>query len=79
MAKAISDRRLKAIVESEIRSAMGEISGELAENRASSLDYYRGEPIGKLAVENPDKSSVVVSTVRDTVTWIPPSAHEDFR
>ena len=78
MAKAISDRRLKAIVESEIRSAMGEISGELAENRASSLDYYRGEPIGKLAVENPDKSSVVVSTVRDTVTWIHPQLMRTF-
>lgn len=76
--KGISDIELRAIVDGEIREAMGELSGELADERAKAMDYYHGEPTGKLAVPNSDRSSVVMTTVRDTVEWIMPELMRIF-
>lgn len=68
----INDLELKAIVDHEVRSAMGEIGGELAGARAQAMDYYLGEPVGPLAQPNTERSSVVLTTVRDTIEWIMP-------
>ena len=40
MAEPISDQDLKAIAQSEVRSAMGELIGDLANERAEAMDYY---------------------------------------
>ncbi|MHC4707895.1 MAG: portal protein, partial [Planctomycetota bacterium] len=78
MAEKITDQELKAIVNSEVRSAMGELTGELASDRADSMDYYYGEPIGKLYQPNEDRSSVVITTLRDTVEWMMPQLMRMF-
>jgi len=70
--KQISELEVKAIVDFEVKSAMGEIGGELSEERSLAMDYYLGEPVGKLSSPRADRSSVVYSTVRDTVEWIMP-------
>lgn len=72
MKAPIDDLELRAIVDQEIRSAMGEIGGELAEERSLAMDYYLGEPVGKLSQPNSERSSVVMTTVRDTVEWLMP-------
>lgn len=68
----IDELQLRAIVDHEVRSAMGEIGGELAEERTTAMDYYLGEPVGKLSNPAPDRSNVVITTVRDTVEWLMP-------
>ena len=78
MAEPISDQELKAIVNSEIRSAMGELTGELASERAQAMDYYYGEASGKLRQPNVDRSAVVLTTLRDTVEWMMPQLMRMF-
>lgn len=68
----ITDLELRAIVDQEIRAAMGEIGGELAEERSLAMDYYLGQPVGPLSQPNSERSSVVMTTVRDTVEWLMP-------
>lgn len=70
--KALGELELRAIVDFEIRSAMGEIGGELAEERSEAMDYYLGEPVGKLQNPSADRSGVVLTIVRDTVEWLLP-------
>lgn len=74
----ITDLELKAIVNSEIRSAMGELTGDLANERSEAMDYYYGEPTGKLTQPNADRSSVVITTLRDTVEWMMPQLMRMF-
>jgi hypothetical protein len=78
MAEPISEQDLKAIAQSEVRSAMGELTGDLANERAEALDYYYGQPIGRLYQPNEDRSSVVITTVRDTVEWMMPQLMRMF-
>jgi len=68
----INDDQLRSIVDVEVKQSIGEIGGELADVRARSMDYYLGEPVGKLAQTNPDRSSVVITTSRDTIEWLLP-------
>lgn len=74
----IDDIELRGIVDAEVRAAMGEIGGELSDERARAMDYYLGEPIGALAQENVERSRVVITTVRDTVEWILPQLMRIF-
>jgi hypothetical protein len=78
MAEPISEQDLKAIAQSEVRSAMGELTGDLANERAEALDYYYGNPIGRLYQPNEDRSSVVITTLRDTVEWMMPQLMRMF-
>ena len=78
MPERIPDHELKAIVNSEIRSAMGELTGELSTDRAQAMDYYYGEPVGKLYQPNDDRSRVVITTLRDTVELIMPELMRMF-
>lgn len=68
----VTDESLKAIVDVEIKQSMGEIGGELSHERARAMDYYLGQTVGKLEQTNPDRSSVVITTSRDTVEWLMP-------
>lgn len=79
----ITDEQLRAIVDSEIRNSMGEqgggtSGGELANERAQAMDYYLGEAVGKLNQTNPDRSSVVITTTRDTIEWLMPQLMRMF-
>ena len=74
----ITDQELRTLVDNEIRESMGELSGELADERARAMDYYHGEPVGKLAAPSSDRSSVVMTTVRDTVEWLKPELMRVF-
>lgn len=88
----IDDQELKAIVDAEISAAMGQqsgigssegsslgnVSGDLANERAEALDYYYGKPIGKLYQPDPDRSAIVMTTVRDTVEWMMPQLMRTF-
>lgn len=78
MPTPIDDEQLKAIVDAEVRSAMGELTGDLSNERAVAMDYYLGENSGRLAQDDPDRSSVVMTTVRDTVEWIMPQLMRVF-
>jgi len=78
MPEPIDDTQLKAIAHAEIRSAMGELTGDLANERAEAMDYYYGEPVGKLYQPNSDRSSVVITTLRDTVEWMMPQLMRMF-
>ena len=78
MAEPISEQDLKAIAQSEVRSAMGELTGDLSNERAEALDYYYGTPIGRLYQPNEDRSSVVITTLRDTVEWMMPQLMRMF-
>jgi hypothetical protein len=42
------------------------------------MDYYYGEPIGRLYQPNEDRSSVVITTLRDTVEWMMPQLMRMF-
>lgn len=66
----ITDDELKAIVDAELEGAMGEYSGELADDRATALQRYLGEPMGN---ETPDRSQVQTRDVMEVVEWILPS------
>ena len=66
----LSEEQLKAIVDAEIRAGMGEISGELSEQRADALDRYLGELDGR---EMEGRSEVHARDVLEVIEWIKPS------
>lgn len=68
--KALTDIELKAIVDSEIESAMGYLAGELSDQRSTAMDRYLGEPLG---TELPGRSQVQTRDVLDVIEWIMPS------
>lgn len=78
MPEKLSDLELRNIVDNEVRSAMGELTGDLANHRAILMDYYIGENSGRLAQNDPDRSSVILTTVRDTVEWMMPQLMRMF-
>jgi len=71
----MEDTELKAIVNAEIRSAMGYMGGDLSNQRAQAMDYYLGEPFGN---EMEGRSSVVSREVAETIEWIMPSLMRIF-
>lgn len=68
--KKLTDEDLKAIVDAEIRGAMGELAGDLATQRADAMERYLGEPDGR---EMEGRSQVQARDVLDVVEWIMPT------
>jgi len=78
MAKMTEDK-LKALTDQEIKQSLGYGSGELTKNRQKALEYYYAKPIGDLAPPSIDGRSAVVDTsVMDTVEWMLPSLLKIF-
>ena len=61
---------LKATIRQHERQALGWQLGDLAQERAQSLDYYLGKPLGN---EQEGRSQVVTSDVADAVEGMLPS------
>lgn len=66
--KRMSDADLKALVDSELRRALGVESSKLSEQRRKAMAYYYAEPEGDLAPpEIEGRSKVVSPDVRNTI------------
>ena len=64
----MTEDKLKALTDQEIKQSLGYGSGELTKNRQKALEYYYAKPIGDLAPPSIDGRSAVVDTsVMDTV------------
>lgn len=71
MKPGISDDALKVLTDSEIRASMAYMGGRLSEQRRRNEYFYLGLPKGELAPPGIDgRSSVVDTSVRDTVEWM---------
>lgn len=71
---AMSDEALVALTDQEIKNSLGYSTGQLARDRQRALDYYYGKPVGDMAppaIEG--RSSVVDTSVMDTVEWMLPA------
>lgn len=66
----LSDSEITAICEMEISGASGWSSGELANERATAMEYYLGEPYGD---EMEARSEFRSREVLETVEWALPS------
>lgn len=60
----MDDDDLKAILGQEIKQAQGYLGGELSDERATAMDYYRGEPFGN---ELEGRSQIVMRVVHDVI------------
>lgn len=79
MKKRLSDDELLAITGNEIRQSIGYRTGKLSEARRKNLQYYLSKPVGDLAPpEIEGRSSVVDSSVHDTIEWMKPSLIKTF-
>jgi hypothetical protein len=67
--KRLSDGEIQALCEQQITTAAGWYSGELADERATSMDLYLGEPQGD---EVDGRSQVRTREVTDTVESVLP-------
>lgn len=75
----ISDDQLKALIDGEMRTAIGFFGGRLANQRQKALWYYEGLAKGDLAPpEVEGRSSVVATEVRNVVLSIMPALMEKF-
>jgi hypothetical protein len=68
--RPVSDTDIKAIIRAEITASDGQANSALSVERSQNMDYYQGRPFGN---EVDDRSSVVMSTVADTIEWILPT------
>jgi hypothetical protein len=73
--KKLSDAEIRALLDEEIRGAVGYASSELSEQRKTALEYYYGEPFGN---ESEGRSAYVSRDVADTIEWIMPSLMRIF-
>lgn len=73
--KTMDDLELLSILESEKRTALGYLGGQLSEDRRKALSYYNGELFGN---EIEGRSQYVSTEVRDTIEWIMPSLLKIF-
>ncbi len=69
-AEPLDDDQLLALAESEIERCDSFEQSELAEDRATALDYYYGRPMGN---EEDGRSQVVSRDVLETIEWLMPS------
>lgn len=72
---ALTDTEIRAVLDEEIRGAVGYSSSELSNQRRTALEYYYGEPFGN---ESEGRSSYVSRDVADTIEWIMPSLMRIF-
>jgi hypothetical protein len=68
MAK-MTEQDLIQLIEQQEQQSHGYFGGELGEQRADAIDRYLGNPYGD---EEPDRSAVVDTSIRDTVEWVMP-------
>lgn len=73
--KTMDESELKAIVASEIRSAVGYMGSSVSEERSENWDRYYAKPYGN---ERDGYSQVVSTDVMDTIEWIKPSLMRIF-
>jgi hypothetical protein len=71
----MTDEEIRALLEEEIRVAVGSDTSELSNQRKTALEYYYGEPFGN---EVEGRSSYVSRDVADTIEWIMPSLMRIF-
>lgn len=70
----MTDAEIKALTDAEIKNSLGYSSGQLARDRQKALDYYYGKAVGDLAPSTIDgRSSVVDTSVLDTIEWMLPA------
>ena len=75
----IKEDQLKAIVDAEMRQALGYLTGKLANERYKSEYYYRGEAIGDLAPPGiPGRSRAVSTDVMETIEGVMPRLMKIF-
>jgi hypothetical protein len=72
---AMTETEIRAVIDGEIRGAVGYTSSELSNQRKTALEYYYGEPFGN---EVEGRSSYVSRDVADTIEWIMPSLMRIF-
>lgn len=74
-----SDIELTAILETELRQALGHPTSEVGRVRLRNLQFYKAEPVGELSPpEVPDRSQLVASDVADTVDGLLPQLMRMF-
>lgn len=73
--KQMDETELKAIVASELRSALGYMGSQVSEERSDNWDRYFAKPYGN---ERDGYSQVVSTDVMDTIEWIMPSLMRIF-
>jgi hypothetical protein len=71
----LSDEDIKSILDAQIGDASGREDSYLARERADMIRGYFGKKFGN---EVPDRSSVVLTDIRDTVEWIMPTLMRIF-
>jgi hypothetical protein len=75
----LSDDDVKALVDAEIRQSVGYFGGKLAQMRQKAEFYFLGEAKGDLSPpEIEGRSSVVDTTVRNTILWMQPALIKIF-
>src|SRR5882672_3601449 len=79
MAKGLSDDDIKALTNQEIAQSIGYFGGKLAEMRRKSEYYFLGLAKGDLSPpEIEGRSTVVDTTVRNTILWMLPTLIKTF-
>lgn len=73
--KPLDETGLKAILASEMATALGNDGGRLSEQRRQALKQYEGEKYGN---EVEGRSQVVDRTIMETVEWIMPALMRIF-
>lgn len=73
--RRLSDREIQALCDQQISTASGWYSGELADERATAMELYLGEPLGD---EVEGRSQVRTREVLDTVESVLPSLMRIF-
>jgi hypothetical protein len=73
----MTEQELKSLLAAEIASALGHVTGDLADQRAQALDFYLGDMSKDLPAAQ-GRSRVVMTDVQDTIESIMPSMMEIF-
>jgi hypothetical protein len=77
--KRYNREELSAMVDKELRQALGAPGGEIWQVRKRNLEYYQADAIGELAAPSvPDRSRIVATDVADTVESMLPSLVRTF-
>lgn len=73
--RPLREDEIKSAIANEIRDALGNEQGQLAEDRRMAIQYYYGKPFGN---EQAGRSNMVLTDVADTIEWIMPSLMRMF-